>query len=49
MYRYRIWVKLNNYQTAHVVINANNDWEAKMLAEAQYGVGMVLGYTQINE
>ena len=49
MYRYRVWVRLNNYQTAHVVINASNDWEAKMLAEAQYGTGNVLGYTQINE
>ena len=43
------WVRLNQYQTANVRIQANNGLEAKMLAEAQYGVGNVLNYTQINE
>jgi len=45
MYRYRVWVRLNQYQTADVVINANNDWEAKLLAEGMYGQGNVLNYT----
>jgi hypothetical protein len=48
MYQYRVWVKLNQYQTADVVVNANNDWECKMLAESMYGSGMVLNYSRIN-
>ena len=48
MYLYEVWVRLNPYQTAHVRVNAGNDWEAKMIAEAQYGSGNVLNYTRIN-
>ena len=48
MYRYRVWVRLNPYQTADVTINADNDYQAKMLAESIYGVGMVLNYTKID-
>jgi hypothetical protein len=48
MYQYRVWVRLNQYQTADVVVNANNDWEAKLLAESMYGSGMVLNYSRIN-
>jgi hypothetical protein len=49
MYRYQVWVRLNAYQTANVVVTANNDLEAKMIAEAQYGSGMVLNWTRIYE
>jgi hypothetical protein len=48
MYRYKVWVRLNQTQTADVTINADNDLQAKMLAEAIYGVGMVLNYTRID-
>lgn len=48
MYRYNVWVRLNTYQTANVVVSANNDLEAKMLAEAQYGQGNVLNYSRID-
>lgn len=44
MHRYKVWVRLNSYQTANVIINADNDMQAKMIAEAQYGQGMVLNY-----
>lgn len=44
MYRYNIWVRLNPYQTANTVINADNDWQAKMIAESMYGTGNVLNY-----
>jgi hypothetical protein len=48
MYQYRVWVRLNQFQTADVVVNANNDWECKMLAESTYGSGTVLNYSRIN-
>ena len=44
MIRYRLWVRLTALQTANTYIYASNDYEAKMLGEAQYGVGNVLGY-----
>jgi hypothetical protein len=48
MYTYEVWIRLNPYQTANVRVNANNDWECKMIAEAQYGAGNVLNYSRIN-
>ena len=47
MNKYLIWVRINALQTAHTFIFADNAWVAKQLAEAQYGVGMVLNYTQV--
>ena len=49
MYRYTVWVRLNQYQTANVIVSADNDWQAKLIAEAQYGSGMVLNYSRISE
>ena len=49
MYNYAIWVRINDFQTANTFVWANNDYEAKMLAEAQYGQGNVLNYTRIDE
>jgi hypothetical protein len=49
MYRYTVWIRLNPYQTANVVICADNDWQAKLIAEAQYGPGSVLNYSLISE
>jgi hypothetical protein len=49
MYTFEVWVRLNAYQTAHVRVNASNGLECKMIAEAQYGAGNVLHYTQLND
>jgi hypothetical protein len=46
MYRYQVWVRINSYQTTHTYVWANNDYDAKMLAESQYGAGNVLNYTR---
>lgn len=48
MNKYLIWVRINALQTAHTVVFADNAWAAKQLAEAQYGVGMVLNYIQVD-
>ena len=44
MTRYKLWVRLNDFQTVNTYIWADNDLEARLLGEAQYGVGNVLGY-----
>lgn len=49
MYKYQLWVRLNDYQTANTIVYAENDYAAKMLGEAQYGVGNVLNYTRLEE
>jgi len=49
MYKYAIWVRITAYQTANTIVWANNDYEAKMLAEAQYGQGNVLNYTRVDD
>ena len=47
MKQYRLWVRINQTQTANTIVFAENDYLAKRLGEAQYGVGNVLGYTQV--
>lgn len=49
MTKFAIWARINSYQTVNTVIFANSDYEAKMLAEAQFGVGNVLSYSRIYE
>jgi hypothetical protein len=48
MYLYEVWIRLNPYQTAHVRVNANDDLQAKLIAESQHGPGNVLNYTRIS-
>jgi len=48
MNKYMIWVRINALQTVHTIVYAENALAAKQLAEAQYGVGMVLNYTQVD-
>ena len=49
MYKYQLWIRINQYQTVNTIIFANSDYEAKLLGEAQYGAGNVLNYSQISE
>jgi len=49
MFKYRLWIRINSFQTAETIVFANNDYEAKLLGEAQYGQGNVLNYTRIDE
>ena len=49
MNRYLIWVRINAYQTAHTIVYANSDYQARQLAEAQYGIGSVLNYTLVDD
>jgi hypothetical protein len=49
MYKYALWVRINNYQTVNTMVWAENDQAAKLLGEAQYGHGSVLNYTRIYE
>jgi hypothetical protein len=49
MCKFNVWVRLNQFQTANIIIHANHGYEAKMIAESQYGSGNVLNYTQVND
>jgi hypothetical protein len=49
MYSYAVWIRLNPLQTANVRVQANNDWECKLVAESMYGQGNVLSYSRIND
>lgn len=46
MQRYVLWVRLNPFQTTNTYVFASNQYEAKLLGEAQYGVGNVLSYRE---
>lgn len=47
VYQYKLWVRINQLQTAHTMVWADNDYSAKMLGESQYGSGNVLGYSRV--
>ena len=47
MKQYKLWVRLNQTQTAFTLVFAENAYVAKQLGEAQYGVGNVLNYTEV--
>ena len=49
MLTYQVRVRINQYQTADIRIQANNSAECKAIVEAQYGVGSCLNYSQIND
>jgi hypothetical protein len=49
MYKYAIWARINAYQTVNTVVWAGNDYDAKMIAESQFGQGNVLNYSRIYE
>lgn len=49
MRRYLLWVRISSTQTANTIVYAENSLFAKQLGEAQYGVGNVLNYTEVND
>ena len=48
MKQYRLWVRINQTQTANTIVFADNDYAVRQLGEAQYGVGNVLNYTEVS-
>ena len=48
MSKYKLWVRIKDFQTVETIIWANNDYDAKLLGEAQFGVGNVLSYTKVD-
>jgi len=49
MYKYQLWVRINQLQTTNTIVWADTDFAAKALGEAQYGRGNVLNYTRLND
>ena len=49
MKRWQLWVRVQGGSTAHTIVFASNAFEAKMLGEAQYGIGNVLNYTELSD
>lgn len=48
MKQYRLWVRINNLQTANTIVYAENAYTAKQLGAHMYGVGNVLNYTEVS-
>ena len=49
MYTYLIWARFNAYQTVNTIVWAENDWSAKHLAEAEFGVGNMLNFIRTSD
>lgn len=46
MRQYRLLVRLPNGTTTRIIVTAESDYAAKLIAEAQLGAGNVLHYTR---
>ena len=46
MYRYKLWIRLDDFNTIDAYVHADSDWAAIQLGEAQYGKGNVLNWTR---
>ncbi len=49
MYKYAVWVRINQLQTVNTFVWADNDYAAKQIAESQYGHGNVLNWSRVSE
>ena len=49
MKKFLLWVRINAYQTINTIVYAESAYDAKKIGEAQYGVGNVLNYTEVND
>jgi hypothetical protein len=47
MKKYILWVRLNAFQTTNTYVYASNQLEAKMIGEAQFGLGNVLNFNEV--
>lgn len=49
MKKFLLWIRISSTQTANTIVFAENDFAAKRLGEAQYGIGNVLNYTEVTD
>ena len=47
MKQYKLWVRLSQTQTTNTLVYAENAYVARLIGEAQFGVGNVLNYTEV--
>jgi hypothetical protein len=47
MKQYKLWVRLSQTQTTNTLVYAENAYAARLIGEAQFGVGNVLNYTEV--
>lgn len=44
MYRYKLWIRIDDFTTVDTYVQADTDWAAIQLGEAKYGKGSVLNW-----
>ena len=49
MYKYWVWARINPAQTVNTYVWASNDYQAKQIAEAQFGIGNVLNWSRVSD
>ncbi|QWE12491.1 hypothetical protein [Polynucleobacter sp. AP-Titi-500A-B4] len=49
MSKFILWVRISQTQTANTVVFADSQIQAKLIGELQFGLGNVLGYTEVWE
>ncbi len=49
MKKYLLWVRISQTQTAHTILYAEEQYQAKQLGEMQYGIGNVLNFTEVDD
>ena len=46
MHQFSLLVRLSNGTTTRIIVTAESDYAAKLIGEAQFGVGNILHYTR---
>ena len=49
MYKYSVLIRTSSGTNINTFVWADNDFAARVIAEAQFGVGNVIYYTQVSE
>lgn len=49
MQKYSVWVRVNRDMTTFTFVWASSGYEARRIAEAQYGVGNVIDWSLVSE
>lgn len=49
MQTFQVWIRVGNYQTTHIRMQAESGYMCQQMAESMYGQGNVINWTYVNE
>jgi hypothetical protein len=47
MYKYKLWIRISDFETRFAYVFADSDLDARELGQAQFGQGTVLSWERL--